>query len=204
MKDPGGGAYLSSQLIITTGGSATYGQWVGVTLSAEKKNLFYVPAGFAHGFLVLSDTAEFVYKCTDVYDPSSEGGIPWNDPDIAVAVFVNYEFVKVEYIKSIKYQKFQNPNGEDCNPNLKNVSVGIGKQLKKTVLKYSHERRRTRKQMAGTRSINYIKQTRAKRDRCNICGRIRDLTWDHVPPKATLLNPNVYASTVFSHMPSAD
>ena len=65
-------------------GSETFGQWVGVTLSAEKKNMFYVPAGFAHGFLVLSDTAEFVYKCTDVYNPSGEGGIPWNDPTIAV------------------------------------------------------------------------------------------------------------------------
>lgn len=65
-------------------GSETFGQWVGVTLSAEKKNMFYVPAGFAHGFLVLSDTAEFVYKCTDVYDPSGEGGIPWNDETIGV------------------------------------------------------------------------------------------------------------------------
>ena len=65
-------------------GSETYGQWVGVTLSSEKKNLFYIPEGFAHGFLVLSDTAEFVYKCTDVYDPTSEGGIPWNDPDLAI------------------------------------------------------------------------------------------------------------------------
>jgi dTDP-4-dehydrorhamnose 3,5-epimerase len=65
-------------------GSPTYGQWVGVTLSSEKKNMFYVPEGFAHGFLVLSDTAEFVYKCTDVYDPASEGGVPWNDPTIAV------------------------------------------------------------------------------------------------------------------------
>ncbi len=65
-------------------GSKTYGQWVGVTLSSEKKNMFYIPEGFAHGFLVLSDTAEFVYKCTDIYDPNSEGGIPWNDPDINV------------------------------------------------------------------------------------------------------------------------
>lgn len=65
-------------------GSSTYGQWEGVILSSEKKNMFYIPEGFAHGFLVLSDTAEFVYKCTDVYDPSSEGGIPWNDPTIAV------------------------------------------------------------------------------------------------------------------------
>ena len=65
-------------------GSETYGEWVGVTLSSEKKNMFYIPEGFAHGFLVLSNTAEFVYKCTDVYDPTSDGGIPWNDPDIAV------------------------------------------------------------------------------------------------------------------------
>ena len=65
-------------------GSATFGQWVGVTLSAEKKNMFYIPEGFAHGFLVLSDAAEFVYKCTDVYDPASEGGVPWNDATIAV------------------------------------------------------------------------------------------------------------------------
>ena len=65
-------------------GSETFGSWVGVTLSSEKKNMFYIPEGFAHGFLVLSDTAEFVYKCTDVYDPTSEGGIPWNDPDLAV------------------------------------------------------------------------------------------------------------------------
>lgn len=64
--------------------SETYGQWAGVVLSSEKKNMFYVPEGFAHGFLVLSNTAEFVYKCTDVYDPTSEGGIPWNDPTIAI------------------------------------------------------------------------------------------------------------------------
>lgn len=65
-------------------GSATYGQWVGVELSANKKNMFWVPAGFAHGFLVLSDLAVFTYKCTDVYDPKSEGGIPWNDETLAI------------------------------------------------------------------------------------------------------------------------
>ena len=65
-------------------GSETFGQYVGVTLDAEKKQMLYIPAGFAHGFLVLSDTATFVYKCTDVYDPKSEGGIPWNDPDIGI------------------------------------------------------------------------------------------------------------------------
>lgn len=65
-------------------GSLTYGKYVGVTLNVEKKQMFYVPAGFAHGFLVLSDFAVFTYKCTDVYDPTSEGGIPWNDPTIAI------------------------------------------------------------------------------------------------------------------------
>ena len=65
-------------------GSETFGQWVCVTLSSDRKNMMYISEGFAHGFLVLSDRAEFVYKCTDVYDPTSEGGIPWNDPDINI------------------------------------------------------------------------------------------------------------------------
>lgn len=65
--------------------SPSFGQWVGVTLSSELKNMFWIPAGFAYGFLVLSHTAVFTYKCTDVYDPTSEGGIPWNDPDINIA-----------------------------------------------------------------------------------------------------------------------
>ena len=65
-------------------GSETFGKYLGVTLDSEKKQMFWIPAGFAHGFLVLSDSATFTYKCTDVYDPTSEGGIPWNDPDLAV------------------------------------------------------------------------------------------------------------------------
>ena len=72
-------------------GSETFGKWVGVELDSEKKQMFYIPAGFAHGFLVLSDLAVFSYKCTDLYDPKSEGGIPWNDPDIAV------EWPKLDY-----------------------------------------------------------------------------------------------------------
>ena len=64
--------------------SETYLQWVGVILSSTNKKQFYIPKGFAHGFLVLSDHASFVYKCTDIYDPSSEGGIPWNDETVAV------------------------------------------------------------------------------------------------------------------------
>ena len=65
-------------------GSPTYGKWVGVVLSAEKKNMLLIPRGFAHGFLVLSDYAEFIYKCDDYYHPEDEGGIIWNDPDVGI------------------------------------------------------------------------------------------------------------------------
>ena len=65
-------------------GSKTYGQYKGVILSAENKRQFYIPEGFAHGFLVLSDTAEFAYKCSDYYHPEDEGGVAYNDKDIAV------------------------------------------------------------------------------------------------------------------------
>lgn len=65
-------------------GSKTYGKYVGVELDSEKKQMFFIPAGFAHGFLVLSDQATFTYKCTDVYDPKAEGGIPWNDKDLNI------------------------------------------------------------------------------------------------------------------------
>jgi dTDP-4-dehydrorhamnose 3,5-epimerase len=64
--------------------SPTYGKWEGLKLSEENKKQFYVPEGFAHGFVVLSDEAEFTYKCTDFYDPDDEGGILWNDPDIGI------------------------------------------------------------------------------------------------------------------------
>jgi len=90
-------------------GSETCGQWVGVTLSSEKKNMFYIPEGFAHGFLVLSDTAEFVYKCTDVYDPTSEGGIPWNDPDINV----EWPKLDVPYKTSEKDEKHEGFKEQD-------------------------------------------------------------------------------------------
>ncbi len=65
-------------------GSETYGRWFGVRLSAENKKQFFIPKHFAHGFLVLSDHAEFAYKCTDFYHPNDEGGLLWNDPDIGV------------------------------------------------------------------------------------------------------------------------
>ena len=65
-------------------GSETYGQWYGVELTEENKKQFYISEGFAHGFLVLSDTAEFCYKCTDFYRPGDEGGLAWNDPAIGI------------------------------------------------------------------------------------------------------------------------
>ena len=65
-------------------GSETYGKWYGVELSAENKKQFYISPGFAHGFLVLSDEAEFCYKVTDFYHPGDEGGLAWNDPAIGI------------------------------------------------------------------------------------------------------------------------
>ena len=65
-------------------GSKTFGKWFGVVLSAENKKQFFIPKGFAHGFYVLSEYAEFAYKCSDFYHPNDEGGLIWNDPDIGV------------------------------------------------------------------------------------------------------------------------
>ena len=65
-------------------GSDTYGKWFGVVLSDENKKQFYIPEGFAHGFLVLSETAVFAYKCTDFYHPEDEGGIRYDDPGIGI------------------------------------------------------------------------------------------------------------------------
>lgn len=65
-------------------GSKTYGKWEGVVLSAERGNQFMIPRGFAHGFVVLSETATFCYKCDELYHPEDEGGIMWNDPEIGI------------------------------------------------------------------------------------------------------------------------
>lgn len=64
--------------------SKTFGKWYGVELSEENKKQFYIPEGFAHGFLVISETAEFCYKCTNFYHSGDEGGLIWNDPDIGI------------------------------------------------------------------------------------------------------------------------
>ena len=65
-------------------GSPTFGQWVGYYLSAENKLQMYIPVGFAHGFCVVSEVAEFEYKCSDYYSPPDERGIMWNDPDLGI------------------------------------------------------------------------------------------------------------------------
>jgi dTDP-4-dehydrorhamnose 3,5-epimerase len=65
-------------------GSPTFGQWYGNTLDEESMRMMYIPPGFAHGFVVLSDVADFIYKCTDYYHPESEQGILWNDPGIGI------------------------------------------------------------------------------------------------------------------------
>lgn len=65
-------------------GSKTFGQWEGVILSAENHRQFFIPQGFAHGFLVLSKSAVFCYKCDDVYHPNDEGGLMWNDPSLSI------------------------------------------------------------------------------------------------------------------------
>ena len=87
-------------------GSATYGKWHGIVLDSEKKNMFYIPEGFAHGFLVLSDTAEFEYKLTDYYHPEEEAGFMWNDP----AIGIQWPELDTEIIlsdKDTKYAPFQ-------------------------------------------------------------------------------------------------
>jgi dTDP-4-dehydrorhamnose 3,5-epimerase len=65
-------------------GSPSFGKWTGTILSSENMQQIYIPAGFAHGFVVLSDAAEFLYKCSDFYDPAGEQGVHWADPDLAI------------------------------------------------------------------------------------------------------------------------
>jgi dTDP-4-dehydrorhamnose 3,5-epimerase len=84
-------------------GSPTYGKYVGAVLTAEKKNQFFIPRGFAHGFLVLSDEAEFVYKCDEFYHPEDEGGIRWDDPSIGI----EWPEIDTQLIMSIKDQNLK-------------------------------------------------------------------------------------------------
>ncbi|MFG6318483.1 MAG: dTDP-4-dehydrorhamnose 3,5-epimerase [Clostridia bacterium] len=87
--------------------SSTYGKWVGVELSDENKKMFYIPPYFAHGFLVLSDEAEFTYKCTDIYNHSAESGIKYDDP----AIGIKWPEVDAEILTSEKDGKWQDLEG---------------------------------------------------------------------------------------------
>ena len=83
--------------------SPTYGKWESIILSEENKKQFYIPEGFAHGFLVLSEDAEFTYKCTEFYDPEDEGGILWDDSSIAI----DWPVDNIEIILSEKDKKWK-------------------------------------------------------------------------------------------------
>lgn len=91
-------------------GSPTFGQWVGEKLSAANKRQLYIPENFAHGFLVLSESAEFAYKCTRFYDPADEGGLMWNDP----AIGIDWPGLDMDYILSEKDQKNPLLNELEC------------------------------------------------------------------------------------------
>jgi dTDP-4-dehydrorhamnose 3,5-epimerase len=90
-------------------GSASYGKWYGVVLGEKDQNQFYIPPGFAHGFLVLSEKCVFAYKCTDFYHPEDEGGIIWNDP----AINIKWPDLGTEYILSEKDKKLPGLNTDD-------------------------------------------------------------------------------------------
>ena len=83
-------------------GSPNFGQWTSVLLSAKQLNQVYIPTGFAHGYLALTDTVQFLYKCSDFYDPADEHGIAWNDPDLKISWGISVPIVSE---KDAKYQK---------------------------------------------------------------------------------------------------
>lgn len=99
--------------------SKTYGKWYGVELTEKNKKMFFIPPYFAHGFLVLSDEAEFTYKCTDIYNPKSESGIMYNDPDIGIEwPEVDAEILTSE--KDAKWQSLKEFTGSDVWKNSTN------------------------------------------------------------------------------------
>ena len=91
--------------------SETFGKWFGIELTEENKKQFYIPEGFAHGFLVLSDIAEFCYKCTDFYHPGDEGGLAWNDPEIGI----EWPELTGEYKGSASGEGYQLKDGAKLN-----------------------------------------------------------------------------------------
>ena len=100
--------------------SDTYGKWYGVELTEDNFKQFYVPQGFAHGYLVLSEVAEFCYKCTDFYHPGDEGGLAWNDPEIGV----NWMEIQGEYPGSASSEGYTMEDGTKLNINERDQNWG--------------------------------------------------------------------------------
>ena len=102
-------------------GSATYGKWYGVLLTEENKKQFLIPKGFAHGFLVLTDTAEFCYKCDDFYHANDEGGLAWNDP----AIGIEWPEVTGQYNGSASAEGYTLADGTPLNLSEKDQKWGV-------------------------------------------------------------------------------
>lgn len=88
-------------------GSPTFGRWVGVTLTSGNRKLLYVPIGFAHGFCVLSEYAEFIYACTDTYHPEGERGILWNDPDLGISWPVKEPLLSDKDKRNVRFSEIE-------------------------------------------------------------------------------------------------
>lgn len=101
-------------------GSETYGKWYGIELTEENRKQFYISEGFAHGFLVLSDTAEFCYKVTDFYHPGDEGGLAWNDP----AIGIEWPEIIGEYAGSASAEGYAMTDGTPLNLSEKDQKWG--------------------------------------------------------------------------------
>ena len=107
--------------------SATYGKWYGIELTEENKKQFLIPRGFAHGFLVLSDTAEFCYKCDDFYHANDEGGLAWNDP----AIGITWPQVTGEYHGTASAEGYTLANGTKLNLSEKDQKwLGLGETFR--------------------------------------------------------------------------
>ena len=106
-------------VVVVRNGSPTFGQWYGETLSDENMRMMYAPVGFAHGYVVLSETADFVYKCTDYYHPESEQGILWNDP----AIGIDWPISDVQLSEKDQNSPLLQDQTEDLLPTYSGVSV---------------------------------------------------------------------------------
>ena len=104
-------------------GSPTFGQWFGTELNEDSMRMLYVPPGYAHGFVVLSETADFIYKCTDYYHPQSEQGVMWDDPDIAIDWPINSMRAEIALSDKDKINLRLNDIPENLLPAYKNFKL---------------------------------------------------------------------------------